>query len=396
MTFEVTAARAANQYRVKVNNGTDSVISRAVTITLTKAALSIVKEPQDVEAAENSTIKLSVEASNATSYQWQYSTDGKTWNNVPTSWAGSKTNEMTFEITAARALNQYRVRVSNSTDSINSRAVTISIVQEAQNTEIVTEPEDVETVVNTTITLSVEAENAISYQWQYSSNGTTWSNVPSGWTGSTTKDLTFEVTTGRAANLYRVKVFGENNNVISRAVKITLVSEVPVILEQPKNVVAVLGQDVYFNVSAENATSFQWQYSTDGVNWNDVPLTWSGSTTNTLSFIATKDSSTKQYRVTVIGKDGNVISDIVNLELEIIVDDVTYENITETTLRVVSYTGNSSSLIIPEVIEGMTVTEIGEAAFAGNTELVSIDLPDTITIIGKRAFKGCSNLREMN
>ena len=62
---------------------------------------------------------------------------------------------------------------------------------------------------------------------------------------------------------------------------------------------------------------------------------------------------------------------------------------------VVSYAGNSASVVIPEVVDGKTVTQIGEGAFEENTALESIDLPDTITIIGKRAFKGCSNLSQM-
>ncbi len=66
------------------------------------------------------------------------------------------------------------------------------------------------------------------------------------------------------------------------------------------------------------------------------------------------------------------------------------------TIYVVNYSGSASSLTIPEVIGGATVTEIGEGAFMGKTSLVSIDLPDTITVIRARAFKNCTNLANMN
>ena len=59
------------------------------------------------------------------------------------------------------------------------------------------------------------------------------------------------------------------------------------------------------------------------------------------------------------------------------------------------YAGTDSELVIPETVEGYTVTAIGESAFDGNQYLVSIDLPDTITIIGKRAFAGCTKLSRM-
>ena len=91
-----------------------------------------------------------------------------------------------------------------------------------------------------------------------------------------------------------------------------------------------------------------------------------------------------------------VTSEAVTTETPIVINGVTYEKLTDTTLIVSSYVGTESSIVIPtSPIDGFTVTEIGESAFEGNTVLESITLPDTITIIHKRAFAGCSNLREM-
>ena len=81
---------------------------------------------------------------------------------------------------------------------------------------------------------------------------------------------------------------------------------------------------------------------------------------------------------------------------DIVVNDVTYQKLTDTTCLVKSYAGSATSLTIPDKIEGMTVTEIGEEAFMDNKKLVSIDLPDTITVIRARAFKNCSNLSDMH
>ena len=75
---------------------------------------------------------------------------------------------------------------------------------------------------------------------------------------------------------------------------------------------------------------------------------------------------------------------------------IVYLITSETTLRVIGYTASASSIVIPETIDGRTVTEIGSSAFEGNTDLVSIDLPDTIQIIWNKAFKNCTNLRTMN
>lgn len=55
----------------------------------------------------------------------------------------------------------------------------------------------------------------------------------------------------------------------------------------------------------------------------------------------------------------------------------------------------NGALTIPAAIDGVPVTAIAADAFAGNTALKSIALPSTITVIGARAFKGCTNLSTM-
>ena len=93
--------------------------------------------------------------------------------------------------------------------------------------------------------------------------------------------------------------------------------------------------------------------------------------------------------------NGEAVSNAVKFTIGAIINDVTYAAITSATCKVVSYSGTATSLTIPETVEGMTVVEIGEEAFMDNKYLVSIDLPDTITVIRARAFKNCSNLSEM-
>ena len=53
-------------------------------------------------------------------------------------------------------------------------------------------------------------------------------------------------------------------------------------------------------------------------------------------------------------------------------------------------------MVIPDSIDGMPVTEIGDEAFLNNSALTSITVPQTVERIGARAFKGCTRLQEMN
>ncbi len=59
---------------------------------------------------------------------------------------------------------------------------------------------------------------------------------------------------------------------------------------------------------------------------------------------------------------------------------------------ITAYNGYSSSLVIPSEIDGYTVTAIGYSAFANNTRLVMVVIPDSVTEVGTHAFYGCKNL----
>ena len=56
---------------------------------------------------------------------------------------------------------------------------------------------------------------------------------------------------------------------------------------------------------------------------------------------------------------------------------------------------NDSNVIIPSEYNGLPVTEIGDEAFAGENKIVSIYIPDSVVVIGKRAFDDCRNLESI-
>ena len=59
-------------------------------------------------------------------------------------------------------------------------------------------------------------------------------------------------------------------------------------------------------------------------------------------------------------------------------------------------TSYSGSIVIPETVEGYTVTSIGWWAFSECRSLTSVVMPETITSIGEGAFWRCSNLTSIN
>lgn len=55
-------------------------------------------------------------------------------------------------------------------------------------------------------------------------------------------------------------------------------------------------------------------------------------------------------------------------------------------VTITRYTGDAEELVIPQTIEGKTVTEIGERALEGQPDIVSIEIPSGVTKIGYHAF----------
>ena len=170
------------------------------------------------------------------------------------------------------------------------------------------------------------------------------------------------------------------------------------ITDQPKNAEAELNGTGSFTVEAKGTDiTYQWQYSGNGTNWGNLAEgAYVGVKTKTLSFTVNTARAARYYRCVLKSGDKEPLTtDVVQVAIVYVVDDVVYELNGSSTLTIKAYEGNASSIIIPSSIDGLSVTEVGECAFENNTNIVSIDLPDTIVVIKRRAFAGCSNLKEM-
>lgn len=60
-----------------------------------------------------------------------------------------------------------------------------------------------------------------------------------------------------------------------------------------------------------------------------------------------------------------------------------------------SYGKISGEVVIPDTIEGLPVTEIGDMAFATRTNISKLVIPDSVTTIGEQAFSMCSYMEEV-
>ena len=167
-------------------------------------------------------------------------------------------------------------------------------------------------------------------------------------------------------------------------------------MTEPEDCEQDVGAYGEFTVEATGVGSYLWQYSKDGgTTWNKAAGT---NNEATYSVYVTETRYGFLYRCELTGTDGTSKIHTQTVKLvpaSIVVEDVVYKKLTDTTCAIVGYQGTATSIEIPDSVEGMTVTEVGEEAFMNNTTLQSIDLPDTITVIRARAFKGCSSLNNM-
>jgi Immunoglobulin I-set domain len=115
-------ASEAGQYWVLVSNAVGHELSQIATLTVNSGEPSIIRPPQNRAVSAGSTATFSVTASGATplSYQWQ-----RNGVEIPGAMSSSYT---TPPVTSFNDGDQYRVRVSNSLNSITSAPAILSIL----------------------------------------------------------------------------------------------------------------------------------------------------------------------------------------------------------------------------------------------------------------------------
>lgn len=72
--------------------------------------------------------------------------------------------------------------------------------------------------------------------------------------------------------------------------------------------------------------------------------------------------------------------------------DYIYDVLENRTIEILKYSGNASQLVIPDILNGQTVTIIGPQAFSNSSSLTSLVIPDSVTSIEFLAFFGCDVL----
>ncbi len=158
-----TAAQWAN-LKNNIDSYNDALISAKI-----HYIPRITSHPQNATVAVGGKATFKVTAVNASTYQWQASTDGgKTWTNSGAN--GNKTATLSFTATAAHNNYQFRCVVTGGGKSATSKAAKLTVSSSAGPT-ITTQPANASVAAGATASFKVVATGAESYTWHASTTG---------------------------------------------------------------------------------------------------------------------------------------------------------------------------------------------------------------------------------
>ena len=329
------AARAynGNRYRCVITNTQGS--TRSTTAVLTVIGNPVIKtQPTNQSAVEGKTAKFtaSVECITKVTYQWQVSADKSTiWTNISNdaNHSGATGQSLSVKnIPYSWDGNRYRIVATNAVGrSANSSAGELTVIILPV---ITTHPGDFTAAWGGDAEFSIKASGAeLSYQWERSNNGTTWSAekdtketaTASGAQGSKTATLRVKnVVSTMDGYLYRCAVINPAGRVASNEARLTAL-HLPRITSQPCSKSTLIEKTVVFSLNAVDIEPLKYQWQTikadKWANLKDDDLI-SGASTDMLKISNVSESlSGNRYRCMVTNSEHSILSDIVTLTVSL-------------------------------------------------------------------------------
>ncbi|MEP7116740.1 MAG: hypothetical protein ABI880_04120 [Acidobacteriota bacterium] len=276
--------------------------------------VAIVSQPANQSVIAGSPATFTVTATAATSYKWQRFNSGA-WADI----AGATNSSYT--LTADTAVNgvQFRVIVSDGSNSVTSSPATLTVTVAIVTASIQTEPQNVAVTEGTDASFTVGAGGtAPTLRWQVSPDGTTWADVPG---ASSSTLLLAAVALADNGKQYRAIASNSAGSATSRAAALAVTprSSPPptptlAITSQPANQSALSGASATFSVTATGATSYRWQRFNAGA-WADI----AGATGTSYTLTADPSVNGQQFRVIVSDGSNLVTSTPATLTVTIVI-----------------------------------------------------------------------------
>lgn len=219
LSVAATLARNGYQYRCIITGSKNSKLESKAAALYVGNAVEFTTQPQDQTVIDTENAVLTVTATNAYAYCWQYRTNGNDWRN--TSLTGCNTDTLTVPAMGKNGY-QYRCVVTGlSGETYISDAVTLTVV-EAPFLEVISDPSDRTVPAERVVRFAAVADGeVVSYCWQYTLDGGTWQDAS--FEGADTSILTVVATPDLSGAQFRCIITGQYGiQVITRSAKLTI------------------------------------------------------------------------------------------------------------------------------------------------------------------------------
>jgi hypothetical protein len=287
------------QFRAVVSNNCGSTNSNTLIVTVNPAPIAGTANASAQYACMGSSVNISLTGyTPSATIQWQQSTDGLNWTNIP----GANNSILNYTATSLGTIH-FRAAISNNCGSANSNAVSIIIEAQPSAGNINVNPTVACEGTNINLSLSNYTPGA-TIQWQQSNDGVNWSNIP----GANASPYIYPATTTGIIH-FRAIVTNNCSSSTSSTQAVTI-NPAPVSGNASANVSEIcLNSNVTLSLIgySQNST-IQWQQSNDGSTWTNM----AGGTTATFVYTPI-NPGTYYIRAQVTNSCGSQNSNIINL-----------------------------------------------------------------------------------
>jgi hypothetical protein len=313
-TTATTVANSGTQFECVVTNSSGGVTSSVASLTVNPAPVApiITSEPSNVTITAPAAATFSVTATGtpAPAYQWMQSVNGGSFANINGANSSSYTTPSTV---VANNNNQFKCVITNTSGSVASNVVTMTVNPTPVEVSITTQPVNVTVTAPSAATFSVAASGtpAPTYQWMQSVNGGSFTNI----NGAVSVSYTTPATTvANSGAQYECVVTNASGSVTSNAASLTVnpTPVAPSITSQPAGVTVTAPATATFSVTATGtpAPTYQWMQSINGGSFTNINGAVSASYAIPATTVA---NSGTQYECVVTNASGSVTSNAASL-----------------------------------------------------------------------------------
>jgi autotransporter-associated beta strand protein len=312
-TVAVVAGDNGAQFRCVISNTCGTLTSNPATLTICTQPV-ITTQPANLNAVAGLAASFTVAASGTgtPAYQWQDSVQTGVWVNVP-----SNGNAATYTFSPVLASQdgwRFRCIVSNGCGSnafSNPAAMSVCVMP-----KITVSPGGLnKNIGDSAIFTCAATGTALTYQWQRSPDGTTWSTITTAGTGDSTP--TYTLIDAATDNNVKFRCVVQNGCGVDSSTAATLVVCLPPQMTlQPKDASVVAGATASFSAGSSGTNvTYQWQRSNDGLIWNNITTAGTGDSTATYSLVTAASDNGAKFRCAINTRCGSALTNVASLSV---------------------------------------------------------------------------------